>query len=198
MLAAATLSCGNSKDATSFSASPTSPPVLADPGSRRVAMQERPVLGIVDYYSPEWKSTPLTCAPRDDMLIQCIAATLDRDRIVLVAADSRNKYILGSVVIVRSQVIGMAGWHVDFKLTPDATKRFAVATSARTFGGDVRTRSRGAGRPPGATAPEPPRGPGYRDRISRCCSGSIGEQCLAHEDGRVVAERKSNCVRWSR
>jgi preprotein translocase subunit SecD len=103
-------------------------------------MQERPVLGIVDYYSAEWKSTPLTCSPRDDMLIECIAATLDRDRIVLVAADSRDKYILGSVVIdgadvvravaVRSQVIGMAGWHVDFKLTPDATKRFAVATSA--------------------------------------------------------------------
>ncbi len=111
--------------------------------SRHVRAGEAPssaVLGIVQYYSPEWKSTPVTCAPRDDELIKCIAATLDRDRIVLVSSDSRDKYILGPVVIdgadvvravaVRSQVIGMAGWHVDFKLTPDATKRFAVATTA--------------------------------------------------------------------
>lgn len=141
ILAAAVLSCGNSKDgSTSSSASPTSPPVLADPASRRVAMQERPVLGIVEHYSPEWKSTHLTCAPRDGELIQCIAATLDRDRIVLLSSSSRDKYILGPVVIdgadvvravaVRSQVIGMAGWHVDFKLTPEATKRFAFATTA--------------------------------------------------------------------
>lgn len=139
ILAVAALSCGNSKDgSTSSSASPTSPPVLADPGSRRVAMQQRPVLGIVEYYSPEWKSTHLTCAPRDDELIQCIAATHDRDRIVLVASDSRDKYILGPVVIDGADVVravavppnGFAEWHVNFKLTPDATKRFAEATTA--------------------------------------------------------------------
>jgi preprotein translocase subunit SecD len=81
---------------------------------------------------------PVTCAPRDDELIQCIAATLDRDRIVLVSSDSRDKYILGPVVIDGADVVravavrsvGMAGWHVDFKLTPEATKRFAVATTA--------------------------------------------------------------------
>jgi hypothetical protein len=140
MLAAAALSCGDSKDgSTSSSASPTSPPVLADPGFRRVAMQLRLVLRIVEYYSLEWKSTHLTCGPRDDELIQCIAATLGRDRIVLVASDSRDKYILGPVVIdgadvaravaVRSQIIGLAGWQVEFNLTPEATKRFALATS---------------------------------------------------------------------
>jgi preprotein translocase subunit SecD len=139
ILAAAVLSCGNSKDvSTSSSASPTSPPVLADPASRRVAMQERPVLGIVEYYSPEWKSTHLTCAPRDGELIQCIAATLDRDRIVLLSSSSRDRYILGPVVIDGADVVravavrpdGIGEWHVDFKLTPDATKRFAVATTA--------------------------------------------------------------------
>jgi preprotein translocase subunit SecD len=91
-----------------------------------------------NYYSPEWKRMPVTCAPRDDELIQCIAATLDRDRIVLVSSDSRDKYILGPVVIDGADVVravavrsvGMAGWHVDFKLTPEATKRFAVATTA--------------------------------------------------------------------
>jgi hypothetical protein len=55
-------------------------------------------------------------------------------------SDSRDKYVLGPVVIdgadliravaVQSQVIGMAGWHVDFKLTPEATKRFVAATTA--------------------------------------------------------------------
>jgi preprotein translocase subunit SecD len=101
-------------------------------------MQERPVLGIVEYYSPEWKSTHLTCAPRDGELIQCIAATLDRDRIVLLSSSSRDRYILGPVVIDGADVVravavrpdGIGEWHVDFKLTPDATKRFAVATTA--------------------------------------------------------------------
>jgi preprotein translocase subunit SecD len=103
-------------------------------------MQLRPVLGIVEHYSLEWKSTHLTCAASDDELIQCISASLNRDRIVLIASDSRDKYILGPVVIdggdvagavaVRSQVIGLAGWQVEFELTPEATKRFAVATSA--------------------------------------------------------------------
>jgi preprotein translocase subunit SecD len=101
-------------------------------------MQERPVLGIVKYYSLEWKSTHLTCAPRDDELIQCIASTLDRDRIVLRSSSSRDRYILGPVVIDGADILravavrpnGFRDWHVDFELTADATERFAVATTA--------------------------------------------------------------------
>jgi preprotein translocase subunit SecD len=137
VLAVAAASCGVSKHA-STSPSLTSPSTPADSGSRRLAMQQRPVLGIVYYGSPAWKRTALTCAPHDDTL-HCVAQTLERHSIVLVGSKSagRAKYILGPVVLDGSDVLGAAAvkeigsqpfWVVDFRLTPDGTRRFADAT----------------------------------------------------------------------
>ena len=104
-------------------------------------MQQRLVLGIVYYGSPAWKGTALTCAPHDDSLTQCVAQTLDSDRIVLVGSTSaggRNKYILGPVVLDGSDVLRAVAvkqiggvqpfWVIDFRLTPEGTRRFADAT----------------------------------------------------------------------
>lgn len=140
VLAVAAASCGASKHASTSPslASPSSP---ADPGSRRLAMQQRPVLGIVYYGSPAWKRTALTCAPHDDTLMQCVAQTLESDRIVLVGSKSaggRDKYILGPVVFDGSDVLRAVAvkeigvqplWVIDFRLTAEAARRFADATS---------------------------------------------------------------------
>jgi preprotein translocase subunit SecD len=138
VLAVAAASCVVPKHA-STSPSLTSPSTPADPGSRRLAMQQRPVLGIVYYGSPAWKQTALTCAPHDDTLMHCVAQTLDRHSIVLVGSKSagRDKYILGPVVLDGSDVLGAVAvkeigsqpfWVVDYRLTPEGTRRFADAT----------------------------------------------------------------------
>jgi SecDF, P1 head subdomain len=139
VLAVAAASCGASRHASTSpsAASPSaSPSPLAEPDFRRLAMQQRPVLGIVYYGSPAWKGTALTCAPRDDPPTQCVAQTLDRDRIVLVGP-RRDKYILGPVVFDGSDVLRAVaikqigfqpGWVVDFRLTAEATQRLADAT----------------------------------------------------------------------
>jgi preprotein translocase subunit SecD len=143
VLAVAAASCGASKHA-STSPSLTSPSTPADPGSRRLAMQQRPVLGIVYYGSPSWKGTALTCAPHDDTLMQCVAQTLDSDRIVLVGSKSAggNKYVLGPVVLDGSDILRAVAlkenggfqpyWEIDFRLTAEAARRFADATREAT------------------------------------------------------------------
>jgi preprotein translocase subunit SecD len=132
--------CGASKHAsippspgsTSASASP-----LAEPGSQRLAMQQRLVFEVVYYGSPAWKRTDLTCAPHDDSLMRCVAQTLDSNLIVLVGA-RRDKYILGPVVLDGSDVLQAVavkqigyqpGWEVRFTLTAEATQRFADTTT---------------------------------------------------------------------
>jgi preprotein translocase subunit SecD len=139
VLAVAAASCGASKHASTSSplASPSTP---ADPDSRRLAMQQRPVLGIVYYGSPAWKETALTCAPHDAGLMQCVAQTLDSDRIVLVGSEPavRGKYILGPVVLDGSDVLRAVAvkeeggfqpyWVIDFRLTAEGAQRFADAT----------------------------------------------------------------------
>lgn len=137
VLAVTAAGCGDSKQA-STSPSLTSPSTPADPGSRRLAMQQRPVLGIVYYGSPAWKGTTLTCAPHDDTLMQCVAQTLDSDRIVLVGSKPRAKYTLGPVVLDGSDVLRAFAvkeiggfqpyWVIDFRLTVEAARRFADAT----------------------------------------------------------------------
>lgn len=107
-------------------------------------MQQRPVLRVVRYGSTKWESTALTCPSHDDTLMECIASTLDRDRIVLADSGSPDKYILGPVLIDGSDVLQAsaiepesnlnsainAGWAVAFSLKSDATKEFAAATAA--------------------------------------------------------------------
>jgi preprotein translocase subunit SecD len=125
---------GCSKHA-STRARPASPSASTD--SRQLAIQFRPVLHVVYRSSAAWNDTALTCPPRDK-LIQCIADTLDRDRIVLVAAESLggDKYVLGPVLIDGSDALratatepdGNVGWAVNFSLSPEATERFAAAT----------------------------------------------------------------------
>jgi preprotein translocase subunit SecD len=136
VLAVAAASCGASKDApTSPSLAPPSTP--ADPDSRRLAMQQRPVLEVVYHGSPAWKGTTLTCAPHDDTLMQCVAQTLDSNLIVLVGA-RRDKYILGPIVLDGSDVLQavavkqMGGfqsyWEVHFRLTGEGARGFADTT----------------------------------------------------------------------
>jgi hypothetical protein len=134
---AAAVGCMASRDAPT-SASPASP--SESTGSPRLAMQLRPVLRVVFHSSAAWSDTAVTCPPRDDVLLRCIAETLERDRIVLVAPESLggDKYILGPVLIDGSDVLrasaiepdGNLGWAVDFSLTPEATERFASATAS--------------------------------------------------------------------
>jgi preprotein translocase subunit SecD len=136
VLAVTAAGCGASKH-TSTSPSLASPSTPTDPGSR-LAMQQRPVLGIVYVGSPAWKGTALTCAPHDDTLMQCVAQTLDSDRIVLVGSKPRAKYTLGPVVLDGSDVLRavavkqMGGfqpyWEVHFRLTAEGARRFADAT----------------------------------------------------------------------
>jgi preprotein translocase subunit SecD len=108
-------------------------------------MQQRPVLEIVYYGSRSWKGTALTCAPHDDTLMQCVAQTLDRDRIVLVGSKSaggNNKYVLGPVVLDGSEILRAVAlhenggfqpyWEIDFRLTAEAARRFAEATREAT------------------------------------------------------------------
>jgi preprotein translocase subunit SecD len=139
VLAVTAASCGTSNHA-SISPSPAStsasPSPLAELGSQRLAMQQRPVLEVVYYSSPAWKRTALTCAPHDDSLMRCVDQTLDSNLIVLVGA-RRDKYILGPVVLDGSDVLQASaikqigyqpGWEVRFELTAEATQRFADAT----------------------------------------------------------------------
>jgi preprotein translocase subunit SecD len=70
------------------------------------------------------------------------AATLDQERIVLVASGPyHDKYILGPVLIdgrdvaqamaVRTSTFsGTRGWQVEFRLTPEGAKKFAIATTS--------------------------------------------------------------------
>ena len=101
-------------------------------------MQQRQVIAIVSRTSPQWTRTPTTCGPNAATLIHCIATTLDQERIVLVASGPyHDKYILGPVLIdgrdvaqafaVRTSTF--SGWQVEFRLTPEGVKKFAIATA---------------------------------------------------------------------
>jgi preprotein translocase subunit SecD len=103
-------------------------------------MQQRQVIAIVSRTSPQWSRTPATCGPNAATLIHCIAATLDQERIVLLASGPyHDKYVLGPVLIdgrdvaqafavPTSTLSGTSGWQVEFKLTPEGAKKFEIAT----------------------------------------------------------------------
>jgi preprotein translocase subunit SecD len=105
-------------------------------------MQQRQVIAIVSRTSPQWSRTHATCGPNAATLIHCMAATLDEERIVLVASGPyHDKYILGPVLIdgrdvaqamaVRTSTFsGTRGWQVEFRLTPEGAKKFAIATTS--------------------------------------------------------------------
>ena len=139
LLAVAAASCGVSKQAS------TSPPshrrrLRLTPALGGSRCSSDPSLGSLYYGSPAWKETALTCSPHDDALMQCIAQTLDSDRVVLAGSNSggRDKYILGPVVFDGSDVLRAVAvkenggfqpyWLIDFTLTAEAARTFADAT----------------------------------------------------------------------
>ena len=114
------------------------------PGSRGTGnaseiLQMREVLQLIQSSSPNWDSVIVTCFARGNVPASgCLDPLIAADRsIVLLAADGSAKYRLGPALISAADVTrasakaprGNAGWEVDIRLTPDASKRFSDITS---------------------------------------------------------------------
>ncbi len=103
-------------------------------------LQLRPVIQVVPRSSPDWDETHLTCAARSVAIADCVAASLDAPRIVLLSpGDGGAKYVLGAKIVDGSDVeraiaqpgaqVG-AGWIVYVDLAAAGTERFETATEA--------------------------------------------------------------------
>jgi preprotein translocase subunit SecD len=103
-------------------------------------LQLRPVAEIVSRSSAEWDGTQVTCAGHGDGFRDCLASTLDAQRIVLLGPGTQgDKYVLGAVIVdggdVERAIAGPdaqpgAGWIVYVDLTPGGTTAFETATEA--------------------------------------------------------------------
>lgn len=108
--------------------------------SHRADLQLRPVTEVVPRSSADWEQTQLTCAGHGDRFRDCVASTLDAQRIVLLRPRTHgDKYVLGAVIVdggdVERAIAGRdaqpgAGWSVDVGLTPGGTAAFETATEA--------------------------------------------------------------------
>lgn len=106
--------------------------------SHRADLQLRPVTAVVSRSSADWEQTQLTCAGHGDGFRDCVASTLDAQRIVLLGPGTHgDKYVLGAVIvdggdveraIARQDAQPGAGWSVDVGLTPGGTAAFETAT----------------------------------------------------------------------
>ncbi|MDH4111368.1 MAG: protein translocase subunit SecD [Actinomycetota bacterium] len=112
---------------------------LLDVIGQTARLEERPVLAIVPPADPAYAATPVTCpTPEEREAKECSFATL-RDQAVVYEDDAGNRFRLGPAVIVGGDIAdatavlgGATGseWTVQFRLTGDATGRFADATTA--------------------------------------------------------------------
>jgi preprotein translocase subunit SecD len=103
-------------------------------------LQLRPVIQVVPRSSADWDETVLTCAARGDALADCVAASLDAPRIVLLSpGDGGGKYVLGAAIVDGNDVQRAiaqpgeqagAGWIVFVDLAAEGTERFETATEA--------------------------------------------------------------------
>ena len=103
-------------------------------------LQLRPVTEIVSRSSPDWDEMQMTCAGHGDGFRDCVASTLDAQRIVLVGPGTRgDKYVLGARIvdgndveraIAQPDVQPGGGWIVYVDLTAEGTEAFETATEA--------------------------------------------------------------------
>ena len=116
-----------------------SPSVSIAP-SDGAGLQLRPVTEIVSRSSADWDETQVTCAGHSDGFRDCLASTLDAQRIVLLRPGTHaDKYVLGAVIVdggdVERAIAGPdtqpgGGWVVYVDLTLGGTAAFETATEA--------------------------------------------------------------------
>ena len=103
-------------------------------------LQLRPVTEIVSRSSADWDETQVTCAGHGVGFRDCLASTLDAQRIVLLRPGTHgDKYVLGAVIVdggdVERAIAGQdpqpgTGWTVYVDLTLGGTAAFEAATEA--------------------------------------------------------------------
>jgi len=105
--------------------------------SQQANLQMRQVIEIVTPTSADWRKKRLTCPGQGDALNDCVASTLDAERIVLLRPEEDKKYVLGRVIADETDVerasaqIGYQaelGWSISIELTADAAEAFQAAT----------------------------------------------------------------------
>jgi preprotein translocase subunit SecD len=116
-----------------------SPPGSMAP-SDGAGLQLRPVTEIVSRSSADWDETQVTCAGHGDGFRDCLASTLDAQRIVLLRPGTHgDKYVLGAVIVdggdVERAIAGQdaqpgTGWIVYVDLTLGGAAAFEAATEA--------------------------------------------------------------------
>jgi hypothetical protein len=102
--------------------------------SQRSVLQLRQVVRIL----PRSSATRVTCEPQDLSLTECLASTLETDRVVLASRhpSPARKYVLGPLILDAADVAqasaerGQTEWTVAVRLTEEATKAFREATEA--------------------------------------------------------------------
>jgi len=108
-------------------------------GNTSEILEMREVLEVIQSSSPKWDSVTVTCFDQGGASASgCLDPLAAADgSVVLLAADGSAKYRLGLALISAADVIGAsagpprgnAGWEVDIRLTPDASKRFSDITT---------------------------------------------------------------------
>jgi len=112
---------------------------LLDVIGQTARLEERPVLAVVPPSDPAYAATPVTCpTDADRERRQCSFTALEGEEVVY-EDEAGNRFRLGPAVVAGGDVAeanailgGSTGgeWVVNFRLTGDATDRFADATTA--------------------------------------------------------------------
>ena len=112
---------------------------LLDVIGQTARLEQRPVLAIVPPTDPSYAATPVTC-PTDEerQTDECSFSALESEGVVY-EDEAGNRYRLGPTVIAGGDIVeanailgGATGseWSVSFRLSGDASGRFADATTA--------------------------------------------------------------------
>lgn len=111
---------------------------LLDVIGQTARLEQRPVLAIVPPTDPSYAATPVTC-PTDEerQTDECSFSALENEEVVY-EDDAGNRFRLGPTVIAGGDIVeanailgGATGseWSVSFRLSGDASGRFADATT---------------------------------------------------------------------
>ncbi len=112
---------------------------LLDVIGQTARLEQRPVLAIVPPNDPAYAATPVTCPTDEERETdECSFSALE-DQEVVYEDEAGNRFRLGPSVIAGGDIVeanavlgGATGaeWAVSFRLSGDATQRFADATTA--------------------------------------------------------------------
>jgi preprotein translocase subunit SecD len=112
---------------------------LLDVIGQTARLEQRPVLAIVPPTDPAYAATPVTCPTDEERETdECSFSALE-DQEVVYEDEAGNRFRLGPAVIAGGDIVeanavlgGATGseWTVSFRLSGDATQRFADATTA--------------------------------------------------------------------